>query len=324
MSKKTLITGINGSGASYLAEYLSTFPDVEIQGITRWHTDRSRTNGGYTNLKDAKSKVKLFECDLTDLSSVIRTLELTTPDIIFHMASHANVRLCFENPIAIFNNNVNGTLNLLEGLRILKMKPIVHFCGTSEVYGQVKPEDIPIKETHPIDPINVYAISKLAQEKLCRSYYLSYGIPVVLTRSFSYINPRRPDIFSSTFARQIVEIEKGRRTKLLHGNLDSYRTVIDIRDVVEAYWLSVQHCEYGVPYNVGGTTSITVGEFLEELKKHSKVNIPSEVDPSLLRPVDVTLQIPDISKFCNKTGWSVKRTLSDSIEFLLDYYRNIT
>lgn len=121
-----------------------------------------------------------------------------------------------------------------------------------------------------------------------------------------------------------MEIEKGRRTKLLHGNLDSYRTVIDIRDVVEAYWLSVQHCEYGVPYNVGGTTSITVGEFLEELKKHSKVNIPSEVDPSLLRPVDVTLQIPDISKFCNKTGWSVKRTLSDSIEFLLDYYRNIT
>lgn len=310
-----LITGINGSGASYLAEYLTTIPDLKIQGLSRWHTDRS------SNIDEIKDKVTLFECDLTDLSSVIRTLEKSNPNYIFHMASHANVRLCFDNPISIFNNNVNGTLNLLEAIRILKIKPIVHFCGTSEVYGQVKLEDTPIKESQKIDPINVYAISKLAQEKLCKSYWLSYGIPVIITRSFTYINPRRPDIFSSAFARQVVEIEVGKRDKITYGNLDSTRTVVDVRDIMEAYWLAANKCVVGEEYNVGGINSLTVGEFLQELIKHSKCDIKSELDPKLLRPVDVTMQIPDVTKFSNQTNWKPKYSLSDSIEFLLEHYR---
>jgi GDPmannose 4,6-dehydratase/GDP-4-dehydro-6-deoxy-D-mannose reductase len=118
-----------------------------------------------------------------------------------------------------------------------------------------------------------------------------------------------------------VEIEKGKRKELLHGNLDSTRTVIDIRDIVEAYWLSTSKCSFGDEYNIGGTTSITVQEFLDELIKHSNVKIESKLDPSLLRPVDVTMQIPDITKFTNATGWTPKRTLSDSIEFLLEHYR---
>jgi GDP-4-dehydro-6-deoxy-D-mannose reductase len=314
MSKKALITGINGSGASYLAEFLTTIPDLRVQGIARWHTDR------LSNLSKIQDNVQLFECDLTDLSSVIRALEEAQPDYIFHMASHANVRLCFVNPIAIFNNNVNGTLNLLEAIRILKIKPIVHFCGTSEVYGQVRKEDTPIKESQKIDPINVYAISKLAQEKLCKSYWLSYGIPVVITRSFTYINPRRPDIFSSAFAKQIVEIEKGKREKMVYGNLDSTRTIIDVR---EAYWIAVNKCEYGEEYNVGGTSYLTVGDFLKKLIEHSKIPIPNEQDTKLLRPVDVTMQIPDVTKFTTRTGWTPKYTLDNSIEFLLEHYREI-
>lgn len=315
--KKCLITGINGSGASYLAEYLVTVPDVKVQGITRWHTDRS------SNLKNVQNKIQMFECDLTDLSSVIRALEEAKPDYIFHMASHANVRLCFVNPIAIFNNNVNGTLNLLEAVRILGIKPIIHFCGTSEVYGQVPPEDVPIKETQKIDPVNVYAISKLAQEKLCKSYWLSYGIPVILTRSFTYINPRRPDIFSSAFARQVVEVEKGLKTEIVHGNLDSVRTIIDVRDIMRAYWVAVHNCKPGEEYNIGGTSTMTVGEFLKELVRQAKRDIVTRPDQSLFRPVDVTLQIPDISKFKRETGWQPSYRLNESIEFLLDHYREI-
>lgn len=312
---KCLITGINGSGASYLAEFLLTLPDITVQGLTRWHTDRS------SNLSNIQDKIEFFECDLTDLSATIRALESARPDFIFHMASHANVRLCFVNPIAIFNNNVNGTLNLLEAIRILKIKPIIHFCGTSEVYGQVRKEDTPIKETQKIDPINVYAISKLAQEKLCKSYWLSYNIPVIITRSFTYINPRRPDIFSSAFARQVVEIEQGKRDSLIYGNLDSTRTIIDVRDIMEAYWIAVNKCDPGEEYNVGGTDYMTVGDFLNVLCSHAKCEIPRKQDPTLLRPVDVTMQIPDVTKFKEKTGWKASHTLSESINFLLDHYR---
>lgn len=318
MIKKALITGIGGSGPSYLAEYLSTIPELEIFGISRWHTDSSSEN-----TKNIKNKVKIHTCDLTDMGSVIRTIDEIRPDFIFNMASNANVRMCFEYPSAILKNNIDSTLNLLEAVRTLKIKPIIHHCSTSEVYGQVKPENVPIKETHEIDPINVYAISKLAQEKLMRSYYLSYGIPVVLTRSFTYINPRRPDIFSSAFARQVVEIEKGKRSKLVYGNLDSVRSIIDVRDIAESYWVAINKCDYGDAYNIGVQRPTTVGEFLNILLKHSTVNIPHEQDPKLLRPVDVTLQIPDVSKFTNKTGWIPKYSLEDSVKFLLEYYRNI-
>jgi GDP-4-dehydro-6-deoxy-D-mannose reductase len=313
--KKALITGINGSGASYLAEHLVNKPNLQVQGITRWHTDRS------SNLEKVQDKVKLFECDLTDMGAVIRALEEAQPDYIFHMASHANVRLCFVNPSSIFNNNVNGTLNLLEAVRILKIKPVIQFCGTSEVYGQVRVEDTPIKESQKIDPVNVYAISKLAQEKLCKSYWLSYGIPVVLTRAFTYINPRRPDIFSSAFARQVVEIERGKRNLIVHGNLDSTRTIIDVRDIMEAYWQAAVNCVHGEEYNIGGTEYLTVGEFLQKLVEHAKVPIATQLDKALLRPVDVTMQIPDVSKFQKQTGWKANYKLDESIEFLLNHYR---
>jgi GDPmannose 4,6-dehydratase/GDP-4-dehydro-6-deoxy-D-mannose reductase len=313
--KKALITGINGSGATYLAEHLSTISDIQIQGISRWHTDRKIKSGVF-------SKIQMFECDLTDLGSVIRTLEIAQPDYIFHLASNANVKLSFTTPISVFNNNVNGTLNLLEALRILNQKPMIQFCGTSEVYGQVRPDEIPIKESQSIDPVNVYAISKLTQEKLVKSYYRSYDIPCVITRAFGYINPRRPDIFSSAFAKQIVDIERGKQDILYHGNLDSVRTLLDVRDIVEAYWVAAEKCEIGEAYNIGSTVPVRVGDFLEELKRQAKCKIVSKEDPNLLRPVDVTLQIPSVDKFYEKTNWKPKYTLEDSVKLLLDYYRN--
>ena len=313
--KKALITGINGSGATYLAEYLSNVPYIQIQGISRWHTDRKNKSGVF-------SQIQMFECDLTDLGSVIRTLEEAKPDFIFHLASNANVKLSFTSPISVFNNNVNGTINLLEALRITNQKPMIQFCGTSEVYGQVRPDEIPIKESQSIDPVNVYAVSKLSQEKLVKSYYRSYDIPCVITRAFGYINPRRPDIFSSAFAKQIVDIERGKQDVLYHGNLDSIRTLLDVRDIVEAYWIAATKCELGEAYNIGSTVPVRVGDFLEELKKQANCKIVSKVDPNLLRPVDVTLQIPSVDKFYQQTNWAPKYTLEESVKLLLDYYRS--
>jgi len=316
--KRALITGIAGSGGSHLAEYLVDNEDIEVHGVSRWHSTTSNAN-----LKRIKDDIILHECDLNDLSATIRAIEAAKPDYIFHLAAHANVHVCFSNPIAVLQNNINNTINLFEAIRIVGLDPIIQFCGTSEVYGQVDKENTPITEQHPLQPVNIYAVSKLTQEKIASSYYHSYGMKTILTRMFAYINPRRGDIFSSAFARKIVEIERGERDVLTHGNLESVRTLIDVRDAMETYWIACQKCEYGVPYNIGGESIISVGDFLEQLKKQANVPIRSMVDKKLLRPVDVTLQVPDVSKFINATGWKPRYSLEESVDFLLNHYRGI-
>lgn len=315
--KRTLITGASGSGGSYIAEYIiNNHPGVEVHGISRWHSTAS-----HRNLENIAGQVEMHECDLADLSSVIRTYNQIKPDTVFHIASHANVRASWDNPLAVLQNNIMGTANLFEAIRNGGQKPVIQLCSTSEVYGQVKPENIPIKETHSTDPVNVYAISKKAQDDLGRVYHQAFGIPVVTTRMFAYLNPRRTDLFATSFAMQIARIEEGLQEELLHGNLKSTRTIIDVRDAMESYWVAATRGKPGEVYNIGGNTVITVGDFLDLLKKESKCQIPSREDPKLLRPIDVTLQIPDVTKFKRDTGWEPKYSIRDSVAYLLDHCR---
>ena len=212
-----------------------------------------------------------------------------------------------------------GTANLLEAVRLVCPEAILQICSTSEVYGH--PVSVPMAEDHPIKPVNPYAVSKLTQEALAYSYHVSWGLNIITTRMFAYINPRRGALFATDFAKQIVEIEKGQRDILYHGNLDSIRTLIDVRDAMESYWVACDKCEYGTPYNIGGDDVVSVGDFLETLKSKSKVKIVSQQSPDLLRPVDITKQIPDVSKFHETTGWKPKYNIEDSIEFLLNHLR---
>ncbi len=315
--QRALITGITGSGSSYLAEYIAEHqPNVEIHGIARWHSTT-----GNQNLENIADRVKVHECDLTDLSAVFRTLEEVQPDVIFHLASHANVRAGFTTPLAVINNNVMSTANLLEGVRMTKIDPVFKLCSTSEVYGQVDPKNVPINEECPIQPSSPYAVSKTTQDFLGLAYFRSYGMKIIRTRMFAYLNPRRADLFATSFARQVARIEAGYQKELRHGNLESTRTLIDVRDAMEAYWIAAACCEPGEAYNMGGTTVIKVGEFLDVLKKLAKTEIPSSVDPALLRPADVTLQIPDCSKFERATGWKTKYSFEQSVDFLLSHWR---
>jgi len=315
--RRALITGISGSGGSYLAEYIvNNQPEVEVHGISRWHS-----TGSENNLKNIKDKVGMYECDLTDFSSVLKVLNEAKPDAIFHLASYANVRAAFITPLAVMYNNVMGTANLLEAVRISGLSPIIQLCSTSELYGQVDPKNVPIKEDCPINPINPYAVSKLAQDALGYTYFKSYGLPVIRTRMFAYLNPRRTDLFATSFAMQVARIERGLQKELLHGNLDSTRTLIDVRDAMESYWVATTKGRPGEIYNIGGKTVITVGKFLDVLKKYAKCEIPSRIDPKLLRPVDVTLQIPDTSKFEKETGWVPKYNFDESVLYLLEHCR---
>ncbi len=317
MAEKILITGISGSGGSYLAEHIVNHqPDVEVHGIARWHSTTSKNN-----LSHISDKITVHECDLTDLSSVLRVLEKVQPDGIFNLASHANVRACFDTPLSVLQNNIFSTANLFEGVRLLKLDSVIQHCSTSEVYGQVDPKNIPIQEDCPINPSSPYAVSKTTQDFLGYTYFLNFGVKIIRTRMFSYINPRRDDLFATSFALQVARVEAGLQDKLRHGNLDSVRTLIDVRDAMESYWVAYKKCTPGEIYNLGGDQVIKVGEFLDVLKKLAKTEIHSEVDPALFRPTDVTLQIPDTSKFEKETGWKSKYSFEDSVEFLLNHCR---
>ena len=314
---RVLITGIAGSGASYLAEYiLQEHPKVEVHGISRWHSTTQNKN-----IKDISSKITIHEADLMDFASTFSVLKRVEPDAIFHLASYANVRMSFITPSTFLSNNILGTLNLFETVKLTKLNPIIQLCSTSEVYGQVDPKYVPIKESTPLRPVSPYAVSKTAQDLLGFSYFTTFGMRIIRTRMFTYINPRRSDLFATSFAKQIAWIEEGLQKELLHGNLDSVRTVIDVRDAARAYWDAILHCRYGEVYNIGGTNSVTVGDILDRLIAMSNEPIKKRCDANLLRPADVTLQVPCADKFIQETGWKPKYTLEESLDFVLAYCR---
>lgn len=310
-----LVAGGGGAAGSYLCEYLVEYhPEVKVHIMSRWHSTTS-----LNNLTSIIDKIEKHECDLNDLSSIIRVLREVKPSKIFNLAAHANVRMAFETPLAVLQNNMMSTANLLEGIRLECPDAIYNHCSTSEVYGN--PVEVPITENHRRLPVNPYAASKLCQESLVYAYYKSYNLRAIITRAFAYICPRRLEIFSTSFAHQVKRIEDGKQEFLYHGNLDSIRTLIDVRDIVHAYWVACNKCQIGVPYNIGGKDIISVREFLDRMIKQAKVPIICKQDPKLLRPTDVTNQIVDISKFENSTGWKPKYTLDESIEFLLESVR---
>ena len=315
---RILITGIAGSGGSYLAEYIiNNYPTVEVHGVSRWHSTTSTDN-----LAGIRERVTVHEADLMDFSSVLAVLQEVKPDAIFHLAAYANVRASFITPNTVLSNNILGTSNLFEAVRLAKLDPIIQLCSTSEVYGQVEPKYVPITEDAPMRPASPYAVSKVAQDLLGWSYFASYKMQIIRTRMFTYLNPRRTDLFATAFAKQVAWIERGLQQELVHGNLDSVRTIIDVRDAMGAYWEAIVHCKPGEAYNIGGTTTMKVGEFLERLISLSTVPIPTRCNTNLLRPADVTLQIPCMDKFVRETNWQPKYTFEESLVDLLTYWRH--
>jgi len=315
---RVLITGIAGMVGSHLADYiLENHPDVEVHGIITW-------GSSIENIKHIADKVVLHIGDLTDLGSAISTVKASLPDRIFHLAAQSYVMSSFQMPAATITANVIGTSNLLEAVRVTGIRPRIHVCSSSEVYGQVSINEVPIKETAPFRPASPYAVSKAAADMLAYQYFLSYNMDIIRTRMFTHTGPRRGDVFAeSAFAKQIALVEAGKQPNPVKvGNLNSVRTFQDVRDAVKAYWILLEKCPAGEVYNIGGNTTVTIGEMLEMLKSMARCPIEHTVDPSLLRPSDVTMQIPDSSKFKQATGWEPEIPLEVTLRDLLNYHRD--
>ena len=331
---KNLITGIGGFVASHLAELLLSKGE-EVIGTYRWTEDLSR-------IEHIKDKITMIPMDLNDLSSCIKAMK-KKPDYIFHLAAQSYVGDSYSNPHITIETNTLGTLNLLEAVRIgqknqayvyteeKKWDPIVHICSSSEVYGLVTKDLVPIKENCRFNPSNPYAVGKVGADMVALMYWTNYGIKTIRTRMFTHTGPGRTMLSAEVaFAKQIAEFEKKGITdyvldgfKLKHGNLESIRTWADVRDAVKAYWLLVRKGKPGEVYNIGGDTTKTVGEMLDYLLMLSplKDKIKKVQDPKLMRPYDVTLQIPDCSKFKKDTGWKPEITFEQTMTDLLNYWR---
>ena len=324
MKKRAFITGLTGMVGSHLADYLIENTDWHIYGLVRWNDKMDNIEHLMDRINN-KDRIELVYGDINDLSSLLAAFSDTNPDFVFHLAAQSYPKTSFDSPLETLETNILGTAKVLDAIRHLKLNPIVHVCASSEVFGRVPEEFLPIHEDVTFHPASPYAISKVGTDLVGRFYAEAYGMTVMTTRMFTHTGPRRGDVFAeSTFAKQIAMIEAGIIPPVIRvGNLNSLRTWSDVRDAVKAYYLLVtKNPTPGEYYNIGGTYSCTIKEMLDYLVSQSTVkNIKIKTDPERLRPIDADLQVPDIRKFQSHTGWTPEIPFEKTMNDLLNYWR---
>jgi GDP-4-dehydro-6-deoxy-D-mannose reductase len=313
---RALITGITGFVGSHLAEYLLQKGN-DVYGTIRW---RSRTD----NIKHIHDSLKIIESDVRDSYSIEKAINKVEPDVIFHLAAQSFVPTSFHAPQETLTTNIIGTVNLLEAVRSSNCNPVIQIAGSSEEYGLVHPHETPIKETNPLRPLSPYGVSKVAQDLLGYQYHKSYGMRIVRTRAFNIVGPRSGEkIVIAAFAKQIAEIEAGKKEPVIFvGNLEAKRDFTDVRDIVRAYVLAVEKCDYGEAYNICSGRTWKISEVLEKLLSLSSANIEARHDPARMRPSDVIILHGDPAKFHKQTGWTTSISFEETLQNVLSYWRN--
>ena len=317
---RVLITGISGFVGSVLANYLlspGTGLSLELHGTIH------RADHRIQNLRD---RLHLHKGDLRNPSWIDQIIKSVKPNFVFHLAAWSDVRASWDQPWAVYELNISCQLNLLEALRRHTPDARVLVVASSEVYGLIEPEELPIDESTPLRPNSPYGISKVAQDLMAQQYWYNYGLSAIRVRSFNHIGPGQSDSFvASAFARQIAEIEAGLQQPVLKvGNLEAERDYTDVRDMVRAYWLALQYGAPGGVYNIGSGSFISVQALLNILLKLSAVEISVEQDSQRLRPSDVSRILCNPDRFSRKTGWVPRISIRESLVDVLRYWREIT
>lgn len=326
MTKTALITGITGMVGSHLADFLLANTDWDIFGMCRWRSPLDNVQH-LLDRANRHDRLEFVYGDLCDSISLQNVVAKSRPDYVFHLAAQSYPLTSFDSPIQTYDTNILGTHRLLEALRASPaLDPVVHVCASSEVFGRVPREKLPIHEELSFHPASPYAISKTGTDLIGRYFGEAYGMKTVTTRMFTHTGPRRGDVFAeSTFAKQIAMIERGLIPPVVKtGNLNSMRTWADVRDAVRAYHMLVTiNPTPGEYYNIGGTFSCTVKDMLDFLVSISSrsEDIQVQTEAARLRPLDADLQIPDTAKFTRHTGWTPEIPFETTMRDLLDYWR---
>lgn len=310
---RALITGITGFAGGHLAQILLDRGD-EVFGMAR------DAGQGLTHLS---REIKPAIVDLRDPLAVDTLLRETQPDAIYHLAGQAFVPLAWADPWMTLENNIRPQLNILEAMVRQKSGARLLIVASNEVYGRVRPDELPVKEETPLRPNNPYGVSKVAQDILGLQYFLSHGVDVIRVRAFNHIGPRQSPVFvAASFAKQLAEIEAGLVEPVLRvGNLEARRDFTDVRDVMRAYALLVQHGDPGEAYNVGAGEAHSIQSLLDILLGYTSATVKVEPDPARMRPSDVPVIYADNSKLRTKTGWTPTCKFEDSLRQVLDYWR---
>lgn len=324
--KIALISGITGMVGSHLADFLINNTDWDIHGMCRWRSPQDNIEH-LIPMVNAGERVFFHYGDLCDYISLQNVVDAVKPDYVFHLAAQSYPQTSFLSPINTYETNIQGTENFLESLRkCSKIDPWIHVCSSSEIFGRVSKDQLPIDEECSFHPASPYAISKVGTDLIARFHSEAYKQKILVTRMFTHTGPRRGDVFAeSSFAKQIAMIEAGHIEPVIKvGNLNSLRTYADVRDAVKAYYLLLTvNPIIGEVYNIGGNFSCKVGKMLDYLLTLSKKkNIKIKTEKKRLRPIDADLQVPNYKKFESHTGWKPKINFEKTMQDLLEYWRS--
>lgn len=322
---KALITGITGMVGSHLLDFLLEKTSWEIHGLIRWRSPIDNISHHISAI-NAGDRIVLHYGDINDYASLENVFKRHAFDYVFHLAAQSYPKTSFSAPTDTYRTNIIGTNNVMLACKEYCPSATIHNCSSSEVFGRVPAHLVPINEDTPFHPASPYAISKCSADLVGRYFAEAYGMKIYTTRMFTHTGPRRGDVFmESTFAKQIALIENGYLPPVVKtGNLESIRTIADVRDAVRAYYLLVTtpNIPPGEAFNIGGSHTTSVLCILEYLLSLSSIkNIKHEVDPDRIRPIDADLQIPDTSKFRRYTSWEPGFSFEDTMSDLLDYWR---
>lgn len=311
---RILVTGIAGFAGSHLAEYLLTQLAVEVHGVVHRHEHR---------IQHLRNRLTLHKGDLRNALWISELVQTVQPQYVAHLAAWSDVGGSWKQPWTTYELNIQCQLNLLEALRRWAPTCRTLVVTSNEVYGLIRPQDLPIDEETAFQPNSPYGVSKVAQDMMALQYWNSHGLPTVRARSFNHLGANQSDDFvASAFARQIAEIEAGLRPPVVRvGNLDSERDFTDVRDIARAYWLLLQHGENGRAYNVGSGQSHRIRWVLDTLIEMAQRPVEIQTDPDRLRPSDIPISLCDNTRLTRATGWQPSHNLHDTLRELLNYWR---
>ena len=308
---RALVIGGGGFVGPYLVRHLHNDLGYEVS-VTKTEKEQLQL-----------PEAKIYDCDILDKAQITKVLEMVRPDYIFHLAAQSSVSVSWKNPALTIDVNIKGGINVLDAIRELDYKPRTLLIGSGEEYGHIRQEDCPIKEDTVLRPGNIYAATKSCQNMLGSIYASAYDMDVVMVRAFNHIGPNQTPVFVvADFCKQVAEIEKGIKEPVMYvGNLSAKRDFTDVRDVVKAYALLVKEGVRGETYNVGTGHALAIQKILDKIISLSTSKIEVQVDPDKLRPVDVPIIEPDISKINKCTGWEPKISLEQTLKETLEYWR---